>query len=62
MAMAICQCENKKDGVKITCTSGDKACCEMIQACCECMSRCMDAGCSCCLCFNGTPVCCGTCE
>jgi hypothetical protein len=25
------------------------------------MCECMEAGCTCCLCFNNTPVCCGTC-
>ena len=61
LTMGMCKCEMTKDGVCITCTSGDAKCCEMIQACCDCMSECMDAGCSCCLCFNNTPVCCGTC-
>lgn len=59
--MAICKCEATAKGVCVTCTSGDKACCEMIQACCESISKCMAAGCSCCLCFNNTPVCCACC-
>jgi hypothetical protein len=50
-----------KDGCCITCMSGDKACCQMLQACCDCMSKCMESGCKCCLCFNGMPCCCGSC-
>jgi len=61
MAMAMCKCEYTADGVCVTCTSGDKDCCAMIQACCDCMCACMEAGCTCCLCFNNSPVCCGTC-
>jgi len=61
MAMAMCKCEYTSDGVCVTCVSGDKTVCEMIQACCECMAKCLDCGCCCYLCFNGTPVCCGTC-
>ena len=53
-----CKCEMTKDGCCITCTSGDKACCNMLQACCDCMECCMEAGCMCCVCFGGTPVCC----
>ena len=37
MAMCKCECAMTKDGVCITCTSGDKAMCDMIQACCDCM-------------------------
>lgn len=59
--MCHCTCECTKDGVCITCTSGDAECCKMVQACCECMAQCMACGCTCCLCFNGTPVCCGCC-
>jgi hypothetical protein len=33
----------------------------MIQKCCECLQACCDNGCCCYVCFNGTPVCCGTC-
>jgi len=60
MAMCNCTCEMTADGVCITCTSGDKACCDMVQACCDCMMACMEAGCMCCVCFGGTPVCCCT--
>ncbi len=37
MCMCKCECTTTKDGVCFTCTSGDKACCEMIQACCDCV-------------------------
>ena len=38
LAMGMCKCEPTKDGVCITCTSGDASCCAMIQACCDCMA------------------------
>jgi hypothetical protein len=60
MTMGMCKYEPTEDGVCITCTSGDSKCGEMIQACCDCLSTCMDAGCTCCVCLNSTPVCCGT--
>jgi hypothetical protein len=56
-----CKCEYTKDGCCISCISGDKACAAMLQACCECLSTCSKSGCSCYICFNNTPVCCGTC-
>jgi hypothetical protein len=56
-----CVCEATKDGVCITCTSGDAKCCEMLQACCDCLSCCCESGCCCYVCFGGTPCCCGTC-
>ena len=59
MLMAHCKCEMTESGVKITCTSGDKPCCDMIQACCDCMTAMMKAGCCCCVCLGNTPVCCG---
>ena len=59
LAMAMCKCECTKDGVCVTCTSGDKACCDMIQACCDCMTSMLKGGCTCCLCMGNTPVCCG---
>jgi len=62
LCCANCQCEMTKDGCCITCTSGDKKCCEMLQACCECLSTCMEAGCCCYVCFGNTPVCCGSCS
>ena len=60
MTMCRVKCTDTKDGVCVTCTTGDKACCEMLHACCDCMTACMGAGCMCCLCFGGTPVCCCT--
>lgn len=59
--VGITKCEYTKDGCCISCTSGDKACCAIIQSCCECLSTCCESGCCCYICFNGTPVCCGTC-
>ena len=59
LTMGMCKCEMTKDGCVVTCTSGDKACCDMIQSCCDCMTTMKTAGCTCCLMMNGTPVCCG---
>jgi hypothetical protein len=61
LTMGMCKCEMTKDGVCITCTSGDPKCCEMIQACCECMACMLKDGCTCCVMMNNTPVCCGCC-
>ena len=58
MTMGMCRCENTKDGITMTCTSGDAACSKMIQACCDAMMAMMESGCTCCLCMNNTPVCC----
>ncbi len=58
MTMCKCECKDTKMGVCITCTSGDKACCDMCQACCDCLAKCMEAGCMCCLMIGGMPVCC----
>jgi hypothetical protein len=58
LTCGFCKCEFTEDGCCITCTSGDKACCEMIQACCAAVACCVKNGCSCYVCFNGTPVCC----
>jgi len=58
--MGLCQCQMTETGVCITCTSGDAKCCEMIQACCDCMSTMLNAGCTCCVLMNNTPVCCGS--
>jgi hypothetical protein len=58
LTMGMCKCDMTKDGVCITCTSGDAKCCEMIQSCCDCMSAMMKAGCTCCVMMNNTPVCC----
>ena len=61
LTMGLCKCESTKDGVTITCTSGDPKCCEMIQACCDCMACMLKDGCTCCVMMNNTPVCCGCC-
>jgi hypothetical protein len=58
LTMGMCKCESTKDGVCISCTSGDKECCAMIQACCETVSAMMKAGCTCCVMMNNMPVCC----
>ena len=60
-ALCHCSCEFTAEGVCLTCSSGDAACCQICQSCCECLAECLAAGCQCCLCFNGTPVCCGSC-
>jgi hypothetical protein len=62
LTMGMCKCEMTSDGVCITCTSGDAKCCEMIQACCDCLSCMVEAGCTCCVLMNNTPVCCGCCD
>ena len=62
LCSANCQCEMTKDGCCITCTSGDKKCCEMSASLCDRLSACMEAGCCCYVCFGNTPVCCGCCE
>ena len=68
--MTICQCSfcmcnckvaDTKHGVCFTCTSGDKACCDMCQSCCDCVMKCIEAGCVCCLMMGGMPVCCCSC-
>ncbi len=69
--IAICQCnltcgmchtEMTKDGVCITCTSGDKKCAAMLQACCDCLAACCcEPGCCCYISYNNTPCCCGKC-
>ena len=58
LAMGLCKCEATKNGVTVTCTSGDPKCMEMIQACCDCLAAMMKGGCTCCLMMNGMPVCC----
>ncbi|HEV3256695.1 MAG TPA: hypothetical protein VG013_07450 [Gemmataceae bacterium] len=59
LTMGLCKVDNTKDGVTVTCTSGDAKCSEMIQACCECMHTMLKDGCTCCVLMNNTPVCCG---
>lgn len=61
LTMGMCKCEMTPTGITVTCTSGDKTCCDMIQACCESMSCMLKAGCCCCLCISNNPVCCGCC-
>jgi hypothetical protein len=59
LTMGLCKCEMTPNGVVLTCTSGDKACCDMLQASCDCMATMLKAGCCCCLSINNNPVCCG---
>ena len=59
MAMGMSKCEPTKDGVCITCTSGDPECGKMIQSYGDCISCCLESGCTCCFLMNNTPVCCG---
>ena len=59
LTMGMCKCEMAPNGLSITCTSGDKMCCDMLQACCDSMSCMLKSGCVCCLCVNNNPVCCG---
>jgi hypothetical protein len=59
LAMCKCECTMTEDGVCLTCTSGDKACCDMVHACCDCIAKCIKAGCLCCVSLGGMPVCCG---
>jgi hypothetical protein len=61
LTMGMCKCEMTADGMTMMCTSGDKACCDMIQACCDCMMTMMKSGCTCCMMMNNMPVCCGCC-
>jgi hypothetical protein len=59
LTMGMCKCELTETGCCVTCTSGDSKCCEMIQSCCDCLCCMCNAGCTCCLMMNNTPVCCG---
>lgn len=56
-----CRCETTKNGCCITWTSGDKACCELIQSCCDTLACCCENGCCCYISFGNTAVCCGKC-
>jgi hypothetical protein len=62
LTMGLCRCEMTDSGVLITCTSGDSKCAEMIQACCDCLSTMLNAGGTCCVLMNNTPIGCGCCE
>jgi hypothetical protein len=59
LTLGLCKCEMTDKGISLTYTSGDGKCGEMIQACCDCLSCMMNAGCTCCLMMNNTPVACG---
>ena len=52
----MCKCEMMPNGMTMTCTSGDKMCCDMLQACCDCMTTMLKAGCVCCIGINNNPV------
>lgn len=60
LTMGMCRFEMTKQGMMMTCTSGDPAFSQMIQACCDAMVAMMEGGCTCCLCMNNTPVCCSS--
>jgi hypothetical protein len=60
LTMGLCMTEMTGKGCKITCTSGDTKCAQMIQSCGDCMNTMLQAGCTCCLMMNNNPVCCGT--
>src|SRR5262245_44487876 len=59
LTMGMCKCEPTDTGLCVTCTSGDAACCAMIQSCCDCLATMCNSGCTCCFLMNNTPVCCG---
>jgi hypothetical protein len=59
-ACGICKVEYTKNGCAISCASGDKNFAAILQACCESLSTCCESGACCYVCFNNTPVCCGT--
>lgn len=60
LTMGLTRCEATKDGVRITCTSGDAKCAQMLQSCCDCLNTMLQSGCTCCVLMSGTPLCCGT--
>ncbi len=59
LTQGLCRCEPTQDGVCVTCTTGDTACGQMLQSFCDCLNSMLEAGCTCCVMMNGTPVCCG---
>lgn len=59
MTMGMCRFETTEDGMMMMCTSGDAMACRMIQSCCDCMMSMMQNGCTCYMCMNNMPVCCG---
>lgn len=58
MSMGTCKMEMMPNGIMMTWASGDPAACKMIHSCCHMMMTMMDNGCMCCLCMNGSPICC----
>jgi hypothetical protein len=58
-AQGMCKFEPTENGCCFTCISGDPQCAQMIQSCCDSLHTCLEAGCTCCLMCNNTPVCCG---
>jgi len=60
LTCGICKCEYTKDGCSISCTSGDKKFAAILQACCDALSCGNESGCYSYICYNNTPVCCGT--
>jgi hypothetical protein len=60
LTMGMTRSEMTAKGATLTCTSGDRACCEMIHACNDALVTCLKSGCVGCIMLNGTPVCCGT--
>lgn len=57
MTMAQCRCEPCEGGMRLSCTSGDKAVVAMLHACCDMVKRMMDCGASACLMMGGMPIC-----
>jgi hypothetical protein len=57
-SLAICKSDNIKNGVRLTCTSGDKDYCEMIRACSDCITSLLKLGGICYVMVGNTPVCC----
>lgn len=57
----VCTVQETADGCCITCKSGDKNCCEILQACADAIACCLANGCHCVVSMNNMPVCCGCC-
>ncbi len=51
-----CKMEMTANGCCLTCTSGDKMCCDMIQACCDCIMGVHEGRLRRCLMMGGTPI------
>ena len=56
-----CECKQIDNRCRITFTSKDNHCCQVLQKCCDCLEACCKAGCCCAISFGSTCVCCGTC-